>query len=145
MADTFNKKQRAKKRAKRKREKQMRREEKKNSTSKMPEFMYVDHDGNLTTQRPDPDDKPEIDLEDIDVSTPPGEKTAGSRFEKEGFVKFLNADKGYGFIADSNSQNSYFVPIEELGPAARQGSRVTFETGKGPKGPVARSVRMMNE
>ena len=142
MADSFSKRQKEKKRQKRKREKQLKREQKKLSTSKTPEFMYVDAEGNLTTEKPTEDDKLEIELEDIDVSTPRGEKPAGSRFEKEGFVKFLNKDKGYGFIADSNSQTSYFVHMDNLGPSAREGSKVTFEAGKGPKGPVAVSVRM---
>ena len=42
------------------------------STRKPPEFMYVGVDGQLTPNRPDPEDKPEFALEDIDVSTPPG-------------------------------------------------------------------------
>ena len=72
MADTFNKRQRQKKKLKKKREKREQREERKISSLNPPEFMYVDAEGNLTTKRPDPEDKPEIELEDIDVSTPPG-------------------------------------------------------------------------
>ena len=72
MADTFNKRQRQKKKQKKKREKREQREERKMSSLNPPEFMYVDAEGNLTTKRPDPEDKPEIELEDIDVSTPPG-------------------------------------------------------------------------
>ncbi|WP_116126475.1 cold-shock protein [Lewinella sp. IMCC34183] len=142
MAISFSKKEKDKKRRKKNRDKQLRREQKKLSNSKPPEFMFVDENGNLTTERPDESQKAEVAIEDIDVSTPKGEKPAGSRFEKTGFVKFLNLDKGYGFITDNNSQISYFVHIDELGTSAREGSKVTFEAGKGPKGPVAMSVRV---
>ena len=74
MADTFNKRQRQKKKQKKKREKRERREERKESSLNPPEFMYVGVDGNLTTKRPNPDDMPEFEAEDINVSTPSDEE-----------------------------------------------------------------------
>lgn len=142
MADSFNKKEKEKKRQKKKRDKQYKREQKKLDTSKPPEFMYVGEDGNLTSERPDGTQKRTVSIDDIDVSTPKGEKTSGSKFEKSGFVKFLNLEKGYGFIADDNSQESYFVHVDNLGGAVREGDRVTFEAGKGPKGPIAVGVKL---
>jgi cold shock CspA family protein len=144
MADSFNKKEREKKRRKKKKDKQYNREQKKLNSTKPPEFMYVGEDGNLTTERPDPKLRKKVDLEDIDISTPRTPKTGGSKYEKSGFVKFLNTDKGYGFIADNNSGDSYFVHINDLDETIQEGSQVTFEAGSGPKGPIALKVKVQS-
>ncbi|PPK87259.1 putative cold-shock DNA-binding protein [Neolewinella xylanilytica] len=144
MADTFNKKERNKKRQKKKRDKQYKREQKKLSSTKPPEFMYVGEDGNLTTQAPDPSLKKKISIEDIDVSTPKSEKSGESKFVKTGFVKFLNLEKGYGFIIDDESNESYFVHVDSLEGPIRDGDKVVFEAGRGPKGPIAVGVKLQS-
>ncbi len=143
MAESFNKKERNKKRQKKKRDKQYDREQKKLSTTKPPEFMYVGIDGNLTTQPPDPALRKKVSLEDIDISTPRSEKSGESKFVKEGVVKFFDTEKGYGFITENERQESFFVHVDNLDMPIRDGDRVTFETGKGPKGPIAVSVRVL--
>ncbi|NJB86737.1 cold shock CspA family protein [Lewinella marina] len=142
MADTFNKKQREKKKQKKKREKSEKREQKKLSARKPPEFMYVGVDGNLTPHAPDPSLRKQVSLEDIDVSVPPSEKSAESSFEKAGFVKFLNYEKGYGFIIGDEGDESYFVHVDNLQGPIRDGDQVVFEAGRGPKGPVAEKVKL---
>lgn len=144
MADSFNKKEREKKRNKKNKDKQYNREQKKLNPNKPPEFMYVGEDGNLTTQPPDPKLRKKVSLEDIEINTPRTPKTSGSKYEKSGYVKFLNTDKGYGFIADQNSDASYFVHINDLDETIKEGSKVTFEAGSGPKGPIAIKVKVQS-
>jgi cold shock CspA family protein len=144
MADTFNKKQREKKKQKKKREKREKREAKKLSNNKPPEFMYVGVDGNLTPHAPDPSLKQEVSLESIDISTPSSEKSTESKFEKSGSVKFINLDKGYGFIISESGNESFFVHVDELQGPIRDGDQVVFEAGQGPKGPVALNVRLQS-
>lgn len=144
MADSFNKKEREKKRQKRKKEKAERREQKKLEGSKPIEFMYMDEDGNLTTEKPDPMRKKKIiNAEDIEISTRKKDKSAESKFTKSGFVKFFNPEKGYGFIVDQATNESYFVHIDNLIDRISDRDKVTFEVGKGPKGPIAIDVKLL--
>jgi CspA family cold shock protein len=63
----------------------------------------------------------------------------------EGTIKKL-ADKGFGFIDTGSNKDLFFhmsnldgVRFEEL----REGQRVEFTHGDGPKGPVAQNVRLV--
>lgn len=61
-----------------------------------------------------------------------------------GTVKRLVRDKGFGFLLSEDDGNEYFfhrtaitnARFEELS----EGQRVTFDVGRGPKGPRAESV-----
>jgi len=144
--DSFNKKEREKKRQKRKKEKLERKEQKKLEGKTGPEFMYLDADGNLTTTPPDPDaKKEEINLEDIQISVPKSEKSDVSNFLKQGVVKFFNTEKGYGFITDSATRDSIFVHIDSCNQEIKQNDKVTYEVGKGNKGPVALDVKVVTD
>lgn len=62
----------------------------------------------------------------------------------EGTIKRI-ADKGFGFIEDGTNQDMFFhsssvegVSFEEL----REGQRVCYEVGQGPKGPRAEHVQL---
>ncbi|ACU40596.1 MULTISPECIES: cold-shock protein [Actinosynnema] len=63
----------------------------------------------------------------------------------EGTVKWFNAEKGYGFIAQSNGGPDVFVHYSEIqGNGFRtleENQRVEFEIGQGTKGPQAQNVR----
>jgi CspA family cold shock protein len=61
----------------------------------------------------------------------------------EGKIKKLT-DKGFGFIEDGSGKDMFFhmsnldgVSFEEL----REGQRVSYTEGRGPKGPRAENVR----
>lgn len=63
----------------------------------------------------------------------------------EGTIKRL-ADKGFGFIATEAGKDIFFhhsalvgVSIQEL----KEGQRVSFTIGQGPKGPRAEDVRLL--
>jgi len=142
MADSFNKKEREKKKRKRAKEKKERKEQRKAEGNKV-EFMYVDEDGNLTPTPPDPTKKKEeINLEDIMISVPKSEKSDESDFIRKGMVKFFNSEKGYGFIEDKDTRESFFVHSNNLVDQIRDNDKVTFEVGKGPKGPIAVDVKL---
>ena len=62
----------------------------------------------------------------------------------EGTIKRLVADRGFGFIDTGRGSDLFFhhtalqgLRIEDL----REGQRVEYEEGEGPKGPRAQSVR----
>jgi CspA family cold shock protein len=63
----------------------------------------------------------------------------------EGTIKRLT-DKGFGFINTGGDKDLFFhmsdledVQFEEL----REGQRVSFNEGRGPKGPRAENVRVV--
>jgi CspA family cold shock protein len=63
----------------------------------------------------------------------------------EGTIKRLT-DKGFGFINTGGDKDLFFhmsaledVRFEEL----REGQRVSFDEGRGPKGPRAENVRVI--
>lgn len=143
MADSFNKKEREKKKRKRRKEKAERKEQRKHEGSDTPEFMYLDENGHLTATPPDPSKKKKIKAEDIDVSVPKQEKSGQPNFLRTGIVKFFNQEKGYGFIADQETKDEFFVHADSLVDEIKDNDKVTFEVASGPKGPVAINVTMV--
>jgi CspA family cold shock protein len=55
----------------------------------------------------------------------------------QGTVKWFNAEKGYGFIADEESGNDIFVHFSSIiadgFKTLHEGQKVTFETAPDPK------------
>lgn len=143
MADSYNKKERAKKKQKRKKDKEEKREARKGDEKQTEVFMYVDIDGNMTSTPPDPALKEKFNLEDIEVSVPKKGEVDESKFTKTGIVKFFNTEKGYGFIEETGTRESFFVHIDSLVDPIKENNKVTFEVGKGPKGPVATDVKLV--
>ncbi|MCG8332248.1 MAG: cold shock domain-containing protein [Chitinophagales bacterium] len=145
MADSYNKKEREKKRRKRKQDKAERKKQRKTDGVKPVEFMYVDENGNLTATPPDLSARKEINAEDIEVSVPKKTERDESKFMKKGYVKFYNREKRYGFIEESLTKESYFVHADSLIDEIKDNDKVTFEIGAGPKGPVANNVQLFVE
>ena len=63
----------------------------------------------------------------------------------EGTIKKLT-DKGFGFIDDGSGKDMFFhtsalegIQYDEL----REGQRVSYNVGEGPKGPRAENVRVI--
>jgi len=141
MADSYQKKEREKKKRKRKKEKLERKQRKKEEGTSPAEFMYVDEMGNLTPPPPEP--KEEVKAEDIVIGIPKQEEgeSEGSKFEKDGKVKFFDTEKGYGFILDKYTKDSYFVHANDLETEITADDEVTYEVGTGPKGLIAIKVK----
>lgn len=140
---TFGKQEKEKKKRQRRKEKEQRKEERKSNTSKSFEDMlaYTDEYGNILSEPPDPAKKEEINEEDIVI----GARNIGSdnsmNSVRTGRVTFFNDGKGYGFIKDLESQESIFVHVDGLMNPISEHDKVTFETAKGPKGPIAVKVQ----
>lgn len=131
--------------AKKKKEKQKAKAEKKESRQSnkgkgLDEMMaYVDENGNIVSEPPDPRLRKEIKLEDISLEASGNSERESP--EKQGVVTFFDTSKGYGFIKDANSANSYFVHTNDLSTPIKERDKVVFEIAKGQKGMKAVLVR----
>lgn len=141
MADTYNKKEREKKKAQRRKEKALKREAKKDgeTSSNLEDMMaYVDENGIIRDTPPDPNKKKPIKAKNIELGVPAREKEAIDTV-LTGVVNFYDPDKGYGFIRINEDEN-VFVHHSNVTGVPSQGSKVQFEKEKGPKGWVAVKV-----
>ncbi|MFO7243352.1 MAG: cold-shock protein [Actinomycetes bacterium] len=63
----------------------------------------------------------------------------------QGSVKWFNAEKGYGFIAQDGGGADVFVHWSAIAgdgyKSLEEAQRVEFEVTQGPKGPQAEAVR----
>ena len=53
---------------------------------------------------------------------------------KKGKLIFFNDDKGYGFIREDDTQEKYFVHINNMLNEIIENDKVSFELERGPKG-----------
>ncbi|SFD16647.1 cold-shock protein [Streptomyces aidingensis] len=64
----------------------------------------------------------------------------------QGTVKWFNAEKGYGFIAQNDGPDVFVHYSEIQGQGFRsleENQAVEFEVAQGPKGPQATDVRVL--
>ena len=141
---TFNKSEKEKLRKKKQEEKNKKKEERKTSGTRSFEDMiaYVDENGNLSDTPPDPSKKKVFLVENIEIGVP---SRANMEDEEEviniGIVTFFDTSKGYGFIKDRNTQESYFTHINShLEPIAERDT-VNYKLERGPKGMNAIEVK----
>ncbi|MDB3907590.1 cold shock domain-containing protein [Crocinitomicaceae bacterium] len=138
MADTYNKKEREKKKAQRRKEKAMKREAKKDTETAgdLDSMMaYVDENGVIRDTPPDPSNKKEIKAKNIELGVPKREKEEIDPI-LEGMINYFDDEKGYGFIKYSEDEN-IFVHHSNITGDPVKGKKVKFEKEKGPKGWVA--------
>lgn len=141
--ETFNKKEVRNKKEKKRKEKEKKRlarkEGEKGSLDDM--IAYVDENGMISSEPPDPTKKKDIKAEDIEIGVPTRETVELDPIRK-GIVSFFNDSKGYGFIKDLETKESVFVHINNVLEDIREGNSVTFEVEMGPKGPSAIRVKL---
>jgi cold shock CspA family protein len=141
--DSFNKRDKEKKRLKRRQDKLQKREERKahKQSGELENMMaYVDENGNITHTPPDPTKKKKISASSIELGVPKREKEDFSGV-RNGRVEFFNDSKGYGFIKELESEEKYFVHVTGLVDEVEENDKVTFELERGPKGMNAVDVK----
>jgi cold shock CspA family protein len=146
--ETFSKKENEKKRQKKKQDKEEKREERKANSAKgksLEDMMaYIDEDGNLSSTPPDPRKKRVVKSEDMQISTPRRAAEDPADAFRSGTITHFNDAKGYGFIRDSQTQESVFVHINSVDGQVKENDKVTFEVEMGQKGPNAVRVKKVS-
>ena len=145
--ETWSKKEKENKKQKKKQEKEPKKEERK-ANSKGPKnfedmIAYVDENGNFTSTPPDPSKRVAIREEDIVIGVPRNRVEAAPDPNRKGIVTFFNDSKGYGFIKDSDSQESIFVHMNGLIDSIKENNKVSFRVEMGHKGPNAVDVKLI--
>ena len=133
--ETFNKKEKEKKRLKKREDKQAKKEERRaNSEGGGFDSMiaYVDENGMFTSTPPDTSKKVMVEASNIEIVFPKQEDLGPMVYNCK--VDFYNTEKGFGFIKDTNTGDSYFFHINGLLQPVAEGDIVTFELEKGLKG-----------
>ena len=146
--ESFNKKNVRNKKEKKRKEKEQKRIARKESdkSSNFDDMIaYVDEQGRILDTPPDPSEKEEIKAEDIEIGVPNKEAADDYNPLRKGVVSFFNESKGYGFIKDLEDKQSIFVHVNSIEGEIREGNLVTFEIGKGQKGPAAMNVKIYIE
>ncbi|HET9055977.1 MAG TPA: cold shock domain-containing protein [Chitinophagaceae bacterium] len=147
MGETWNKKEREKKRDQNKKQKAERKQERKEKAKELKGFdnmlAYIDENGNLSSTPPDPKKKEMINVEDIEIGTPRLEDRLNKTEPHKGIITFYNTAKGFGFIKDRNTQQSFFFHANSLQEPVKEQNKVSFEIEKTPKGPSAVNVKLL--
>ena len=140
--ETYNKKEKEKKRLKKRQDKLVKKEERKNQPGDSFDdmIMYVDENGNFTDTPPDPTKKKKIKAENIEIGVPRREEEEVNPIHR-GKIEFFNESKGFGFIKDLDNQEKYFVHVNGLLDEVVENDKVTFELEKGMKGMNAVRVK----
>lgn len=146
MAETWNKKERERKKQQLKKEKAEKKQQRKED-SKTKSFddmlAYIDENGNISNTPPDPKKKIQVKLEDIEIGVPKYVEPNPEDLIKTGVVTFFNQAKGYGFIKNTVSQESVFVHINALTEEIKDNDKVNFEVEMTPKGASAIKVKLI--
>lgn len=127
-----------KKRQEKERRKLARKEQGKTNFDDM--LAWVDANGQLCSAPPSAEDKEEVKVENIAISTPKG----GIQIEvpiNKGRIKNYDSTKGYGFISSMQMKDSIFFHINDCTEEVKAGDKVEFETENGQKGMKAVQVK----
>ncbi len=135
---TFNKKEKEKKRLKKRQEKELKKAERKEAAknSDLDSMMaYVDEFGNITDTPPDPEKKKKaIKAENIEIGVPKREHIEVDPIKK-GKIDYFDHSKGFGFILEEGTGEKFFVHVNGLAvDEVNEGDKVSFELEQGMKG-----------
>jgi cold shock CspA family protein len=143
--ETFNKKEKEKKRLKQRQDKAEKMEQRNANAKKgksLDEMMaYLDENGNLTSTPPDPKKKKVFNAEDMQIRVLRQDEIEQEDPVRNGVVSFFNDEKGFGFINDKKTGERVFVHVKQLTEKISEGEKVTFEVEMGPKGMNAVNVK----
>jgi len=140
--ETFNKRDKEKKRLKKRQDKQKKIADRKaNAPSGGGNMIaYVDENGRITDTPPDPTSRKKVDASSIQLGVPKRDTEEVSVIRK-GRVDFFNHSKGFGFIRELETQEKYFVHVNELTQEIAENDMVTFEVERTYKGMNAVRVK----
>lgn len=145
--ETFNKKERDKKKIKKRQDKEEKMEERRAKAKKgktLDEMMaYLDENGNLSSTPPDPRKKKVFRQEDMQIGIPKLEAREEISAIRKGVVTYFKEDKGFGFINDLETKERVFFHVKQLSVELRENDKVTFEVEMGPKGANAVNVSLV--
>jgi cold shock CspA family protein len=147
MSESWNKKEREKKKQKERKDKAEKMQERKENAKKNnfdDMIAYLDENGNLSSTPPDPRKRVEVKLEDIQIGVPEYVPPTEEELTHKGKVTFFNNEKGFGFIKDLQSQQSLFVHANNLTAPIKENDKVSFEIEMGQRGPMAVNVKIIN-
>jgi len=138
---SYNKREKEKSRAKKREDKLKRKEEKKQGGSDSDSMIaWVDEFGNISNTPPDPNAKrTEIKAEDIVLGVPT--RVDEPETEQTGTVINFDKSRGFGFIRDHVSGESYFSHVNDHIDAIAEGDKVQFRIVRGLKGLNAVEVK----
>lgn len=146
MHQTGNKKEVQQNKEKKRKEKEKKRlerkENSKNSSGLDDMIAYVDEFGNITSEPQDLSKREKINPEDIEIKTERNRETETQTKIRKGIVTFFNDSKGFGFIKDTDTQESIFVHMKGLLEPVKENNKVIFEVEKGVKGLNAFNVKI---
>ncbi len=147
MSETWNKRERERNKQQKKKEKlEIRKEKKlanKGNTNLESMLAYVDENGDLSSKPVDPRKRVSINVEDIEIGVPKQRELLPEDLIQTGIVTLFKDDKGYGFIKNLETQESYFFHVKSLIDPVKENNKVNFEVEKGPKGLNAVNVRIV--
>jgi cold shock CspA family protein len=145
--ETFNKKEKEKKRLKHKQDKKQKMEErkanKKDGSSLEGMMAYLDENGNLTDTRPDPAKKRVFTAQSIQIGVPKQRVMTEEEEHRTGIVSFFNKPKGFGFINDSSNNERIFFHVNNILEPLEESDKVKFSVEHGPRGLHAVQVTKM--
>ena len=132
--ETFNKRDKEKKRLKKRQDKEKKQAERKaNPQGGGNMIAYVDENGRITDTPPDPSTRKKIDADSIQLGVPKRDTEEVSTV-RIGRVEFFNHSKGFGFIKELDTQEKYFVHANSLTEEIIENDMVTFEIERTFKG-----------
>lgn len=145
---SYNKREKEKSRIKKRDDKLKKKEERKGSGSGNFDDMiaWVDEFGNISDTPPDPNFKrTEVKAEDIQLGVPSRSSEDELDPVHEGIVTFFDTSKGYGFIRDKKTNESFFSHINDHLDEIAEGDEVSFSVIKGVKGMNAIEVKKISK
>ena len=155
---TTGKRDREKLKEQKRQEKQKRKDERKSGGTSSFEDMiaYVDENGILHTTPQDVKPKTEIDVSQIEISTPKQEEM--EILPSTGRVEYFTASKGYGFIKESDAITKITEELKQANSigavdgdaivtagTADANGKVTFEIERGTRGLAAVRISIINK
>ncbi|MCB8999019.1 MAG: cold shock domain-containing protein [Bacteroidales bacterium] len=144
---SYNKKEKEKKRLKKRQDKLSKMEERRANSdggSSLDDMIaYVDENGMITDTPPDPSKKTKVKASSIEIGVPKKEEKEVDSVHT-GTVSYFDETKGFGFIIDSQNQEKYFVHVSGLLEEVYEGNKVQFELERGLKGMNATKVKKVS-